>query len=146
VAACLDSAADEVDRRLEAIVQEGGSATETLRRLIIEQQVFTTQDGPELSRLFLRHLEWPPPLLEKIHDWLVRTDRIWKGVIEEGLRTGEFTTRVDPAIVRHCIHGALDFVPFWFHPTGKLPAEDVFEQVADTVLLMLGVPAGKKKR
>ena len=48
----------------------GGStrSSETLRRLIIEQQVFTAQDRPELSRLFLRHLEWPPALLDKIHE------------------------------------------------------------------------------
>jgi len=104
--------------------------------------VFTTQDRPELSRLFLRHLEWPPPLLETIHDWLVRHDRIWKAVIEEGIRTGEFSPAVDPAIVRHCLHGALDFVPFWFHPDGKYPPEQMFEYVADTVLQMLGVAPG----
>jgi AcrR family transcriptional regulator len=139
VAACLDTAAVEVERRLEAIVKEDGTPTETLRRLIVEQQIFTTQDRPELSRLFLRHLEWPAPLLEKIHEILVRHDHIWKAVIEEGIRTGEFRPLVDVAIVRHCIHGALDFVPFWFHPDGRFPAEDVFERVADTVLLMLGV-------
>ena len=145
VAACLDTAAAEVERRLEQIVEEGGTPTETLRRLIIEQQVFTTQDRPELSRLFLRHLEWPPPLLDRIHGWLVRHDRIWKDVIEAGLRSGEFSPAVDPTIVRHCLHGALDFVPFWYHPDGKFPPAELFEQVADTVLQMLGVssrPAG----
>jgi hypothetical protein len=30
-------------------------------------------------------------------------------------------------------------VPFWFHADGKLKADEVFEQVADTVLRMLGV-------
>jgi AcrR family transcriptional regulator len=139
VAACLDSAADNVQRLLEAIVAEGGTPTEIMRRLIIEQQVYTTQDHPELSRLFLRHLEWPPPLLEKIHEWLVRHDRIWRDVIDAGVRSGEFTTVVDPAIVRHCIHGALDFVPFWYHPDGKYPPEKLFEYVADAVLQMLGV-------
>jgi AcrR family transcriptional regulator len=139
VSACLDTAAAEVERRLEAIVEEGGTPTETLRRLIIEQQVFTTQDRPELSRLFLRHLEWPPPLLDKIHDWLVRHDRIWKDVIEAGMQSGEFTPGVDTAIVRHCIHGALDFVPFWYHPDGKYAPEELFGHVADTVLQMLGV-------
>jgi AcrR family transcriptional regulator len=139
VAACLDTAAAEVERRLEAIVQTGGTPTETLRRLIVEQQIFTTQDRPELSRLFLRHLEWPPPLLDKIHEILVRHDRIWKQVIEDGIRAGEFAPTANLAIVRHCIHGALDFVPFWFHADGKLKADEVFEQVADTVLRMLGV-------
>ena len=141
VAACLDTAAAEVERRLESIVEEGGTPSETLRRLIIEQQVFTTQDRPELSRLFLRHLEWPPPLLDKIHDWLVRHDRIWKDVIEAGIASGEFTTPVDAAIVRHCIHGALDFVPFWYHPDGKYSPDELFGHVADTVLQMLGVSA-----
>ena len=140
VAACLDTAAAEVERRLEVIVAEGGTPTETLRRLIVEQQVFTTQDRPELSRLFLRHLEWPPPLLGKIHGILVRHDRIWKDVIEAGIRRGEFTTDIDPAIVRHCIHGALDFVPFWYRPDGKYPPEELFEHVADAVLQMLGAP------
>jgi AcrR family transcriptional regulator len=139
VAACLDTAAVEVEGRLQAIVDGGGTPTETLRRLIVEQQIFTTQDRPELCRLFLRPLEWPPPLLDKIHDILVRHDRIWKRVIEEGIRAGEFVPMADVAIVRHCIHGALDFVPFWFHANGKLKADEVFEQVADTVLLMLGV-------
>jgi AcrR family transcriptional regulator len=143
VAACLDTAAAEVERRLESIVEQGGTPTATQRNLVIEQQVFTTQDRPELSRLFLRHLEWPPPLLDKIHEWLVRHDRIWKDVIEAGVTSGEFTPGVDPAIVRHCIHGALDFVPFWYHPDGKYPPEELFGHVADTVLQMLGVTAPK---
>ena len=146
VAACLDTAAAEVERRLQAIVEEGGTPTETLRRLIIEQQIFTTQDRPELSRLFLRHLEWPPPLLDRIHEWLVRHDQIWKDIIEAGIRSGEFSTTVDPTIVRHCIHGALDFVPFWYHPEGKYPPEELFEHVAETVLQMLGVRTSKPVR
>lgn len=139
VSACLDTAASEVQRRLEAIAKEGGSATEVLRRLIIEQLRFTTQDYPELSRLFLRHLEWPEPLLDRIHEWLVRHDRVWKKVIAKGVAAGEFTIATDPAIVRHCIIGALDFVPFWYHPEGKYAPEKAFEDIADTVLLMLGV-------
>ena len=146
VGACLDTAAAEVQRRLEVIVEEGGTPTETLRRLIIEQQVFTTQDRPELSRLFLRHLEWPPPLLEKIHEWLVRHDRIWKAVIEEGIAAGEFQPTTDPAVVRHCLHGALDFVPFWYHPDGRYDPQALFEQVADTVLLMLGAKKPRRRK
>ncbi len=139
VAACLDTAAAEVQRRLEGIADGGGTATEVLRRLIIEQLKFVTHDSPELSRLFLRHLEWPAPLLDRIHEWLVRHDRIWKAVIDKGLESGEFTVPADPGIVRHCIHGALDFVPFWYHPDGRYPPDEAYPQIADTVLQMLGV-------
>lgn len=141
VEACLDTAAAEVQRRLTVIAAEEGTATERLRALIIAQQVFTTQDYPELSRLFLRHLEWPPALLDKIHGWLLRHDQVWKEILEEGLATGEFVNATDPAIIRHCIHGALDFVPFWYQADGKYQDEEFFGMVADTVLLMLGVEA-----
>jgi hypothetical protein len=57
----------------------------------------------------------------------------------EAGRTGEFAPSTDAAIVRHCLHGALDFVPFWYHPDGKYRPEELFEQVADTVLQMLGL-------
>ncbi len=139
VSACLDTAAAEVERRLAAIAAEGGSPTEVLRRLIIEQLKYTTQDYPELSRLYVRHLEWPTPLLDRIHEWLVRHDQIWKEVIEKGVKSGEFAVSVDPAIVRHCLHGALNFVPFWYHADGKIPPDKAYAQIADTVLLMLGV-------
>ena len=139
VAACLDTAAAEVERRLAAIASEGGTATEVLRRLIVEQLNFTTQDYPELSRLYVRHLEWPEPLLDRIHEWLVRHDQIWKKVIERGVKSGEFAVSVNPAIVRHCLHGALNFVPFWYHPDGKYPPDKAYAHIADTVMLMLGV-------
>lgn len=145
VAACLDTAGAEVARRLEDVAKEGGTPTEILRRLIIEQLTFTTQDHPELSGLFLRHLEWPEPLRQQIHDVLVRHDRIWKEVIEAGVASGEFAMTTDAAIVRHCLHGALDFVPFWYHPGGKYQLEELFADVADTMLLMVGVASTKKK-
>ena len=139
VSACLDTAAGEVERRLAAIAAEGGRPTEVLRRLIIEQLRFTTQDYPELSRLYVRHLEWPAPLLDQIREWMVRHDRIWKGVIEKGVKSGEFAMSANPAIVRHCLHGALNFVPFWYHPDGKVPPDKAYDHIADTVMLMLGV-------
>lgn len=146
VEACLDTAAAEVQRRLVAIATGDGTATERMRALVLVQQRFTTQDYPELSRLFLRHLEWPPPLLDKIHGWLVAHDQIFRDVIDEGLRAGEFTNATDPAIIRHCVHGAVNFVPFWHQADGRYPSDGFFELVADTVMLMLGVPSPKARR
>jgi AcrR family transcriptional regulator len=139
VSACLDTGAAQVAARLDEIVKQGGTPTGILRQLIIEQLTYTTQDHPELSRLFLRHLEWPAPLLEQIHAWLVRHDQIWKEIIEKGVASGEFDMATDPAIVRHCLHGALDFVPFWYKPDGNRPGPEFYAAVADTVLLMVGV-------
>jgi TetR/AcrR family transcriptional regulator, regulator of autoinduction and epiphytic fitness len=133
--ACLASVAEDAIRRLGAIAVGEGTATDRLRRLIIEQQIITARDHPELSRLFLRHLEWPESLGAKIRDWHLRHEAIFTDVIAEGIRTGEFEG-ADPAVARRCLLGALNFVPVWYQPDrGR-----AFEAVADTVMLMFGVP------
>jgi|SRR5581483_11416498 len=136
--AALGAVADEAIRRLTAIADEPGPAPERLRRLIIEQLQIITVDYPELSRLFLAHLEWPAVLRERIADWHARHDAIFRAVIAEGVKDGELAD-IDVSVVRHNLTGALSFVPFWFKPEGRFTDREAFERVADSVLLMFGV-------
>jgi AcrR family transcriptional regulator len=138
--ACLGTVAEESISRLTAIASGAGSAPERLRGLIIEQLRIITIEYPELARLFLAHLEWPATVRERISDWHTRHDAIIKGVIEEGVKSGEFGD-IDISVVRHNLTGALNFVPFWFHAEGRFSDRDAFEAVADSVLLMFGVGA-----
>jgi AcrR family transcriptional regulator len=138
--ACLGTVAEESITRLTAIASGAGSAPERLRGLIIEQLRIITVEYPELARLFLAHLEWPATVRERISEWHTRHDAIFKGVIEEGVKSGELGD-IDISVVRHNLTGALNFVPFWFHPEGRFSDRDAFEAVADSVLLMFGVGA-----
>jgi AcrR family transcriptional regulator len=138
--ACLGTVAEESITRLTAIASGAGSTQERLRGLIIEQLRIITVEYPELARLFLAHLEWPASVRERIRDWHTRHDAIIKGVIEEGVKSGELGD-IDISVVRHNLTGALNFVPFWFHPEGRFSDRDAFEAVADSVLLMFGVGA-----
>ncbi|MDQ1487823.1 MAG: hypothetical protein QOD57_3778 [Actinomycetota bacterium] len=138
--ACLGTVAEESITRLTAIASGAGSASERLRGLIIEQLRIITVEYPELARLFLAHLEWPATVRERISEWHTRHDAIIKGVIEEGVKSGELGD-IDISVVRHNLTGALNFVPFWFHPEGRSSDRDAFEAVADSVLLMFGVGA-----
>jgi AcrR family transcriptional regulator len=138
--ACLGTAAEEVIRRLTAIADEEGSPTERLRKLIVEQVRFTSYEYSELSRLFLRHLEWPDSIDQKIHDWQARHDEIFKRVIEEGTASGELQI-ADSAVARQCLVGAVNFVPFWgYKPDGRYSVDELVEVVADSVMLMFGIP------
>ncbi len=137
--ACLGTVAEDAIVRLGAIAAGDGTATERLRALIIEQQVITGVDYPELARLFLRHLEWPASIDAKIHDWHTRHFAAFKDVIDEGLRSGEFTV-LDERVVRQCLIGTLNFVPFWLKGSGKRNDRAAIALVADTALLMFGVP------
>ena len=136
--ASLGAVADEAIRRLTAIADEPGPPTERLRRLIIEQLQIITVEYPELSRLFIAHLEWPAEVREKITDWHARHDAIFRKVIAEGVKAGELAD-IDISVVRHNLTGALNFVPFWFKPEGHLTDREAFDRVADSVLLMFGV-------
>lgn len=138
--ACLGTVAEESITRLTAIASGAGSASERLRGLIIEQLRIITVEYPELARLFLAHLEWPATVRERISDWHTRHDAIIKEIIEEGVKSGELGD-IDISVVRHNLTGALNFVPFWFHPEGRFSDRDAFEAVADSVLLMFGVGA-----
>jgi AcrR family transcriptional regulator len=134
----LGTVAEEAIRRLTAIAEEPGPATDRLRRLIIEQLQIITVEYPELARLFLAHLEWPAVVRERISDWHTRHDEIFRAVIAEGVKAGELAD-IDISVVRHNLTGALNFVPFWFKPAGRLPDREAFERVADSVLLMFGL-------
>jgi len=136
--AALGSVAEEAIARLTSIAQESSPAPDRLRRLIIEQLQIITLEYPELSRLFLAHLEWPAVVRERIADWHARHDAIFRAVIAEGVKAGQLAD-IDVSVVRHNLTGALNFVPFWFKPEGRLPDREAFERVADSVLLMFGV-------
>jgi AcrR family transcriptional regulator len=136
--ACLGMVAEEAIHRLTAIADGPGPASERLRRLIIEQLRIITVEFPELSRLFLAHLEWPAAVQERISDWHTRHDTVFREVIAEGVKAGELAD-IDVSLVRHNLTGALNFVPFWFKPGGRFSDEQAFDAVADSVLLMFGV-------
>jgi AcrR family transcriptional regulator len=140
--ACLGTPAEELILRLSAIAQGEGPARERLRQLMVEQVRFTTYDNAELSRLFLRHLDWPESINGKLHDWHVRHDAIFKQVIEAGVAAGDFVV-ADVTVARQCLLGAITFVPFWGYKTdGRFSTDELVEVVADSLLPLFGVPKG----
>ena len=138
--ACLGLVAEEAIRRLSDIASGPGTTPDRLRRVIVEQLQIITVEYPELSQLFLAHLEWPAAVRARIADWHARHDAVFRLMIEEGVRNGELAD-VDVSIVRYNLIGSLNFVPFWFRPDGRLADQEAFEAVADSVLLMFGVGA-----
>ena len=143
--ACLGSVAEDAIRRLKAIADDPAPAAERLRRLIIEQLHIITVEYPQLSRLFLAHLEWPAAVREKITYWHGQHDAIFRAVIAQGVKAGELAD-IDVSVVRHNLTGALNFVPFWFKPEGRFTDREAFERVADSVLLMFGIDSGRSPR
>jgi TetR/AcrR family transcriptional regulator, cholesterol catabolism regulator len=63
-------------------------------------------------------------------------ERRFRDLIEVGISTGEFEM-TDPALAATVVLSALNGIPAWYRPDGRLPAGRIVDQFADLILRML---------
>jgi len=63
-------------------------------------------------------------------------ERAFVAIIKEGIRDGSVRT-VDPKLAVFTFMGAINWLPRWFTPGGRLPGKAVAEQMADLLLFGL---------
>jgi AcrR family transcriptional regulator len=130
VLACLMTCADRVRDALLAVSAGEGTPIVRLRRLIERQAELITVEYPEMARLFLHPLDWPPAIAAAMADRQREHDLLFREVIDAAARAGE----IDPTnttVARLFLHGALNTVPAWSR--GALdPA--ALQQVVDTAM------------
>lgn len=85
-----------------------------------------------------------------VHEWralgedrraavLARRDayeRRFRNVIEAGIATGDFEM-TEPALAATAVLSALNGIPAWYRPDGRLPADRVADYFVDLILRML---------
>jgi AcrR family transcriptional regulator len=59
-------------------------------------------------------------------------------IIDQGKASGEFSPSLDTRVSVFGILGALNWVPEWFDPKGSMPATEIADRLADTLLFGLG--------
>lgn len=137
VLATLESCADYSRQQLTAVANEGGSATERLRKLIRRHIYMTSVENVEMSRLFLQPLDWPPGIAEAV----LKSNRhhvgIFRDVIEEGIASGEFQT-TDVRIANMGIQGAMSLVPAWYGKTLRgRNGSGVLDELVNSLMLLV---------
>jgi AcrR family transcriptional regulator len=140
LSACLEYGAEEAISQLAEIAAAtaGQPAAARLRSLIITQLTVITVHAPELSRLFLSPMDWPDMFRAQVRGLRDRHDSFFRLVIEDGVRTGEFSC-ADSNVARHCLHGAMNYAPVWLRP-GKQGYEKSIQTVADALLRLFAAP------
>jgi AcrR family transcriptional regulator len=138
VSECLTFVGNEVNERLAKLADEtaGESPTNRLRALLHEQLTILLLDYPEAGRLFVQPLDWPAgqrQLVRKLRD---EHDRFFRDVIADGIRSGDFRD-IDSTIVRHCIHGAVNYVPVWAQSRRRGDLTAISDQVVDHLLKLV---------
>lgn len=133
VRACLARVAHQTIDQMSELASQPGTPTEQLRRLIVEQIRISTQDEPEMSRLFLQHFDWPDSMSEVVRRYRAEHTRLFDLAIEAGLASGEFVSEnID--IARHCMFGSLNYVSVWFRSGTKAENSRAIEATADQVM------------
>ena len=80
-------------------------------------------------------MEWREPHRAHIHALRKRHDRIFRGAIDDAIRSGALAP-AEPDVAVRCLHGAINYALIWCRPRRGVRLDDVVEQIVDTLLLM----------
>lgn len=70
---------------------------------------------------------------EKIRDFQRKLDTTVRGLIKEGVTSGELKP-CDPGLVAAMLFGTLNWVPHWYHPDGRLTLDQIVKAFVDTLV------------
>lgn len=140
IAATIDDLGQEWMQRLEHAASPAGArdATQRLRALIREHLKIAVQEQPGSLRLYLVPHAWPAPLADRIKTLRTQHDRVFRAVIEDGLRAGEFTV-TDLNIVLQCMHASMTQAPTWCAHLPTTRRSRAIDGLVDTLMLLVGI-------
>jgi AcrR family transcriptional regulator len=113
----------------------GGSGAEVLRNIIVHYIELLTGELGACGALMEVDALRPEDRAEaaKRRDTF---ERAFVAIIKEGIRDGSVRS-VDPKLAVFTFMGAINWLPRWFTPGGRLPGKAVAEQMADLLLFGL---------
>jgi AcrR family transcriptional regulator len=126
---------DLSDRAFAIGRARGGSGAEVLRTIITHYIELLTGELGACGALMEVDALRPEDRAEaaKRRDTF---ERAFVAIIKEGIRDGSVRT-VDPKLAVFTFMGAINWLPRWFTPGGRLPGKAVAEQMADLLLFGL---------
>ncbi|HEU5019764.1 MAG TPA: TetR/AcrR family transcriptional regulator [Pseudolabrys sp.] len=130
----------------KAIVEGPGNARERLR-LLINSHLSPLIDRRDFVQVFLnerQHL--PAESRKRIGRWSRGLERIFEGLIKEGVTKGEFRADLDPRMAALAILGMCNAAPSWYRKENA-PISHIAREFARLVIDgMESPPAGARRR
>jgi AcrR family transcriptional regulator len=123
--------------RLDSFVEAEGPVEQRLRGAAADV-VVTTIDNIDDATIFFRSMHLLGPEKQK----QVRAERRryherFRALIEEGQRTGVFSTATPADLVVDYHFGSVHHLATWYHRDGRLSPQEVADQLADLLLRAL---------
>jgi AcrR family transcriptional regulator len=126
--------------RLQAFAEAEAPIEERLRAAAVDV-IATTVDNFEDLTIVVRCMHLLEPEKQRaVHAERRRDHELFRGMIEEGQRTGAFDDVVDADLVVDYFFGAVHHLPTWFRPSGRLGGRELGERYASLLLKGLTAP------
>ena len=127
--AILSEFIDETLAAYEEIVAAGKGPRETLEGLV-RASLGAMEDRREEIIIYQNEARFlsSRPRFEYLRKAHRKFEKIWTGVLEEGVRSGAFRPDLDPKLAYRLIRDAVWTAPRWYRPGGSLKPETIVEQ------------------
>ncbi len=135
-AICLPTIQMSLDAATTA-VESGGSATERLRKLIVDFTRVVLVRQPNIAVFFREEKSLERAALAEINALRQKFDRTLSKLLEEGVAAGEFHLK-DVNLTALAMGGMISWAYTWHRPGGRLSVEDLGERMAGLALQMAG--------
>lgn len=138
--AAIESLGNDWTDRLEHLpAARTGSPADRLRALLHEHISIAVREYPAALRLFLVPRDWPADTAARIKDMRRRHNEVFRTVIEEGVRSGEFTvTGIGTTL--QCMHAAMSQAPAWCTRLPEPARTTAITELTETLLMLVGQP------
>jgi AcrR family transcriptional regulator len=119
---------DEVTERYHKTVAEGDDPVEVLRALVRDAFFAIGQHRAAVAVMqneigFLVQF----PRFAYLREVAEETERLWVGVLRDGIRTGAFRSDIDPRLTYRFLRDAVWVAVRWYRPGGSYTPEDIAE-------------------
>jgi len=129
--------------------KQPGTATERLRRAIIDFTKVVLQRQPNIAIYFREEKSLAPDALAEIDALRKRFSRLLSELLADGVASGEFEIK-DVNLAALAMGGMISWAYTWHRPEGRLPVDEMTVSMADLALQMAGVrfekPAEREPR
>ena len=125
---------DHIVEQYRATVDAGGDPIDVLRALI--REAFSSLGGnPAALAVMINEFNFLVqfPRFAYLREGAEETERLWTGVIEEGMRTGVFRSDIDARMIYRFMRDTIWISVRWYRPDGKYSPEEI----ADFYVAML---------
>lgn len=131
---CFDMAADFMASLEEVEKQHDLSASEKLRKGIIGHIQVMAQDLTASAVFMNEHRHLSQPSLRDFLLMRIRYINRFKGMIEEGVETGEFKKSIDKKLAVMTLFSSLNWMPMWYDPKAAIEPVELGFQLADMLI------------